>query len=180
MKRKIINSVIKDTVSFIQTSDETNGSISELELTLMPGGGNFPHYHKSFTETFTVIEGSLGLKLEGNKVKILKPNECYSVPPNQVHSFFNPEDKEIKFNIKISPGHRGFENSLRILYGLAEDGFTNEKSIPKSFTHIAIVGRMSDSYLPGVTKLLSPIFDYLAKRAERSGLEKQLIDRYCK
>ena len=37
MKRKIINQIIKDTITFIQTSDETNAKISELELTLMPG-----------------------------------------------------------------------------------------------------------------------------------------------
>jgi len=179
MKRKIINSVIKDTITFIQTSDETNGEISELELTLMPNGSNFSHYHKRFTETFTAIDGTLGLKLEGNKVKILQPNETHSVPPNQVHSFFNPEEKEIKFNVKITPGHKGFENSLRILYGLAEEGLTDKKSVPKSLTHVAIIGSLSDSYLPGVMKILSPIFGLLAKRAKKSGIEKKLINKYC-
>lgn len=179
MKRKIINSVIKDTITFIQTSDETDGATSELELTLMPKGGNFPHYHKAFTETFTAIEGSLGLKLDGNIHKILQVNESYTVFPNQVHSFFNPEDKEIRFNIKITPGHVGFENSLRILYGLAEDGLTNKKSIPKSVNHVAIIGKMSDSYLPGVMNILTPLFNYLAERAKHNGIEKQLVDRYC-
>ena len=28
---------------------------------------------------------------------------------------------EITFNVQIRPGHEGFENSLRIIYGLAED-----------------------------------------------------------
>lgn len=179
MKRKIINRVIKDTITFIQTSDETNSKISELELTLMPGGANFPHYHKSFTETFTAMEGTLGLKLGGSKVKILQPNETCSVPPNQVHSFFNPGEEEIKFNIKITPGHKGFENSLRILYGLAEDGLTDKKSIPKSLIHVAVIGSLSDSYLPGIMKLVSPIFNLLARRAKLSGLESRLIDKYC-
>jgi quercetin dioxygenase-like cupin family protein len=179
MKRKIINSVIKDTITFIQTSDETNSKMSELELTLMPNGRNFSHYHKAFTETFTAIDGTLGLKLEGNKTIILQPNEFYSVPPNKVHSFFNPENKEIKFNIKITPGHKGFENSLRILYGLAEDGLTNKKSIPKSLTHMAIIGSLSDSNLPGLMKIISPVLKLLENKARKSGLEKQLIDRYC-
>ncbi|QEC69541.1 cupin domain-containing protein [Panacibacter ginsenosidivorans] len=179
MKRKIINPIIKDTITFIQTSDERKSKISELELTLMPKGGNFSHYHKTFTETFTAIDGALGLKLHGNKIKILQPNEAYSVPPNQVHSFFNPGNKEIRFNIKITPGHKGFENSLRILYGLAQDGLTDKKSIPKSLSHVAIIGSISDSYLPGVMKLLSPIFNLLAKKAKQSGLEEKLIDKYC-
>lgn len=180
MKRKIINPVIKDTITFIQTSDETNSEITELELTLMPNGSNFPHYHKEFTETFTAIDGVLGLKLDGKKIKYLQANESYSVPPNQVHSFFNPGDKEIKFNIKITPGHKGFENSLRILYGLAEDGLTDRKSIPRSLYHVAIIGSISDSYLPGLMKLLSPLLNFLAKRAKQIGLEQELINKYCK
>jgi quercetin dioxygenase-like cupin family protein len=179
MKRKIINSVIKDTITFIQTSEETDGIISEFELTLMPKGSNFSHYHKAFTETFTAMDGPLGLKLDGNHVKILQPNETYSVLPNQVHSFFNPGEKEIKFNIKITPGHKGFEDSLRILYGLAEDGLTDKKSIPKSLSHVAIIGSLSDSYLPGFMKILAPILNYLARRAKQTGLEKQLIEKYC-
>lgn len=179
IKRKIINPIIKDTITFIQTSDETNARISELQLTLMPKGVNFPHYHKKFTETFTAVEGDLGLKLDGGKVKILQPGETYSVLPDEVHSFFNPGENEIKFNIKISPGHKGFENSLRILYGLAEDGLTDKRSIPKSLTHVAIIGSLSDSYLPGIMRLLSPVFNILAKRAKQSGLEKRLIDKYC-
>jgi hypothetical protein len=43
MKRKIINSVIKETITFIQSSDETNGGISELELPLMAKGGAIFH-----------------------------------------------------------------------------------------------------------------------------------------
>lgn len=180
MKRKIINSVIKDTVTFLQTSSETNSMISEIECTLMPKGKNFPHYHKTFTETFTAIDGALGLKLEGNKTKILQPTETYTVQKNQVHSFFNPGNSEIRFNVKITPGHEGFEQSLRILYGLAEDGFTNKKSVPKSLQHIAIIGNLSDSYLPGLMKILSPMFDQLAKKGRRNGIERALIERYCR
>lgn len=179
MKRKIINPIIKDTITFIQTSDETNATISELELTLMPGGANFSHYHKTITETFTAVEGNLGLKLAAGKVILLQPGDTYTVLPNQAHSFFNPGAKEIKFNVKITPGNKGFENSLRILYGLAEDGLTDKKSIPKSLTHVAIIGSLSDSYLPGMMSILSPVFKLLAKRAKKSGLERKLIEKYC-
>lgn len=179
MKRKIINPVIQDTILFIQTSEASHAAITEMELTLMPGGSNFPHYHKSFTETFTAMEGVLGLRLNGNQVKMLQPGESCAVAPNQVHHFFNPGETEIRFNITITPGHKGFEYSLRILYGLAGDGFTNKKSIPRSLTHMAIIGAMSDSYLPGFMKIVSPLFNFLAKRAKKNGLEKQLVDRYC-
>ncbi|WP_162056537.1 cupin domain-containing protein [Pontibacter pamirensis] len=122
MKRTIENPIIKDTATFLQTAEESGGKISDIEFTLMPEGGNPLHYHKTYSETFTAIDGELGLKLGKKVTKILKPGESYTVEPMSLHSFFNPTDKEIKFNIKIKPGHTGFENSLRILYGMAADG----------------------------------------------------------
>ena len=179
MERKIINPVIKDTITFVQTSEESNGRVTELELTLMPNGNNFPHYHKTLTETFKAIEGPLGLKLKGDKIKILQPSETYTVPVNEVHSFFNPGNTEIRFNALLTPGHQGFENSLRILYGLAEDGLTNKRSVPKSLQHIAVIGSISDSHISGFMKILIPLFNFLAKRAKTNGLEKRLIEKYC-
>ena len=52
MKRTIVNPIIKDTVTFLQTSQESGGKITEGEITLMPGGGNPLHYHKTYSETF--------------------------------------------------------------------------------------------------------------------------------
>lgn len=180
MKKKIINPIIKDTITFIQTSDETNGAVSEMEVMLMPGGSNISHYHKMFTEKFTAIQGVLGLKLAGGHRKLLHPGDSYIVTPYQPHSFFNPGDREIIFNVKITPGHKGFENSLRILYGLAEDGHTDKKSVPKSLRHVAVIANLSDSYLSGGMKLLSPVIHFLAKRAQKNGKQQALINRYCK
>ncbi|MBK6888506.1 MAG: cupin domain-containing protein [Sphingobacteriales bacterium] len=103
MKRTIVNPIIKDTVTFLQTSEESGGKITEGEITLMPGGKNPLHYHKTYSETFTAIEGELGLKLGKKGSKILKAGESYTVEPMSLHSFFNPTDREIKFNVKIRP-----------------------------------------------------------------------------
>lgn len=97
MERKIVNPVIKDTATFIQTSAESGGKVTEIEITLVPGGGNPLHYHRTYSETFTAIEGNLGLKIGKNVTKILKPGETHTIEPMGVHSFFNPTDKEIKF-----------------------------------------------------------------------------------
>jgi mannose-6-phosphate isomerase-like protein (cupin superfamily) len=179
MNRTIINPIINDTVAFVRTSEETGGSVSELLITLMPGGNNILHYHKSFTETFTSIEGTLGLELDGKKEILLTPGLKIDIPPLCPHRFFNPGTKPIKFSVTISPGHRGFEDSLRILYGLAADGLTDKKSIPKSLINIAVIGRLSDSYLTGSFKLMSPLFHYLAKKARKNGTEQKLIEKYC-
>ena len=115
MRKTIVNPIIRDTVTFLQTSEESGGKITEAEITLMPRGGNPLHYHKTYSETFTAIDGQLGLKLGRRNTKILKEGETFTVEPMSLHGFYNPTDKEIKFNVKLKPGHIGFENSLRII-----------------------------------------------------------------
>jgi len=61
MKNYIENPIIKDTATFIKTSSGNNGNITEIDFTLMPGGGNPYHFHRSYSETFFAIQGELGL-----------------------------------------------------------------------------------------------------------------------
>jgi quercetin dioxygenase-like cupin family protein len=180
MEKVIVNPLFKDTVTFVKTSSESSGKISDMEITLLPGGKNPLHYHKSYSETFTAIDGDLGLGLGKGKRKILKPGNTYTVEPNNLHYFFNPIDKEIKFKSVLKPGHEGFENSLRILYGLAADGLTDKNGIPKSIQHKAIVAIMADMNIPGFFTLIFPILKWIAKKAKISGEEQKLIDRYGK
>jgi quercetin dioxygenase-like cupin family protein len=79
MKRVILNPIFRDTVTFIKTASETNGQFTEAELILIPGGGNPLHYHLSYSETFTPIEGLLGLGLAKRKKKFLRPGETYTI-----------------------------------------------------------------------------------------------------
>lgn len=179
MKRTIVNPIIKDIVTFIQTAEESGGKVTEAEIRLMPGGGNPLHYHKTYSETFTAIDGDLGVGLGKNASKILKPGETHTVPPKSLHRFYNPTDKEIKFNVKLQPGHTGFENSLRILYGLASDGLTDNKTIPKSLKHSAIILCMSDMNVPGMLTFLSPLLKRMYNKAKANGDVQKLIDKYC-
>lgn len=131
MKRTIVNPIFKDTVTFLQTSVETNGRITDLEVTLMPKGRNVLHCH-AYPEKFTAICGELGLENEKKGQKILKPGESYTVESMAWHCFFNPTDREIRFGVQLEPAHERMEYFLRILYGLAADGLTDRQSRPKS------------------------------------------------
>jgi len=183
MKRTIVNPLFKDVITFIKTSGESKGKVSEMELTLQPSGKNpshYPlHYHKSYAETFTAIDSEVGVGLGKKEVKILKPGDTYTVEPNNLHYYFNPIDREIKFKVEIRPGHEGFENSLRILFGLAADDLTNKKGVPKSIQHTAVIAIMADMNLPGLFTLMFPLLKRIARKAKDSGVEQQLIDKYC-
>lgn len=180
MERTIINPIFKDTVTFLQTSKESGGKITDLELTLMSGGENPLHYH-NYDEKFTAIDGDLGLVYGKKKEKmILKPGQSFTVRAMELHNFFNPTSGKIRFRTQVEPGSENFENFLRITYGLAADGLTDKKSRPKSLTHTAIIICMAGVNAPGLLTIMMPIFKMIAKRAKINGEEQKLIERYCR
>ena len=64
MKKTILNPIFNDTVTFVQTCAESNGRITDIEVTLMPKGRNVLHCH-AYTEIFTAIDGDLGFSEYG-------------------------------------------------------------------------------------------------------------------
>jgi quercetin dioxygenase-like cupin family protein len=179
MKETITNPLIKDQVTFIKTTRETAGRVTEIEVVLSPGGGTPLHFHKDFTEQFIVLEGQLGIQLGKKQVQTLGPGMAYTVQKREVHRFFNATSEKVKFKTIIEPGSVGFENSLRILYGLAGDNLTNNKGIPRDLISMAVISNMSGMYLPGAFKLLTPLFNILAGIGCRKGVDKQLLGKYC-
>lgn len=178
MNKTITNPVLKDQVTFTQTSRETNGRITSLLVTLMPGGGTPMHYHRQFAESFAVVEGELTLWIRKEKI-ILRQGQKFTVEKNVVHRFSNGSGMAVTFTTVIVPGSRGFEQSLRILYGLARDGATDAKGQPKSLVTLAVISKMSDLHPAGLLRLFTPLFGMLNRRAEKKGIAEALIKMYC-
>jgi quercetin dioxygenase-like cupin family protein len=156
MQRTIVNPVFGDTCTFIKTSKETNGQYSHLEATLAPGGKNPLHKHRSYSETFTCLEGDLSLTVEDKEVT-LHPGDTFTIPKGTAHRFLNRTNKVVKFQVVFTPGNTGAENMLRIIYGLACDGKANKEGVPKSISSIALIGEIGDSRLTGIFSVLSPL-----------------------
>ena len=172
-----VNPMYKDKAVILKTSEETGGAYSLGELTVAPGGGNQLHIHTAFTETFTAVSGTLGV-MYGKKKIFLRPGDSITVPLRTPHHFFNSGNEPVVCHIKLQPGHEGFEKGIAIGYGLAADGLTNERSIPKDISHLALLVDLTDTHIPGVKSILNPFFRWLARRARRKGIEQQLVDRY--
>jgi quercetin dioxygenase-like cupin family protein len=134
-KRTFFNPVINDTATFIETSEETNGKHSLIEIELYKSEGPPLHYHNAFSEKFEVTEGTLYLQI-GKDEKILKPGNSVVVPPGTPHKFYNLANDRVRLKITFEPGHVGMENFIKIIYSLAEDGLTNKKRVPKNL-HIS-------------------------------------------
>ena len=181
MKRIISNPIIKDKVTFVKTAAETNGQLTWITIELAPKGGNELHYHENFTETFEPIKGELGLTL-GKEELILKEGESKTVPKNAIHRFYNPNDFPIEFHVKIEPGSRNLEEFLQIIYGLAQDGKTNKKSIPTNLWTLGALSGISETSPPKNTLLaqLRFIGKWLEKQAEKKGVLTKLRNKYVK
>lgn len=174
----IENPVLGERITFLQTSRQTGGNKSLMECYLSPKGGVPLHYHRRFTETFKIIEGQLNVQV-GNKIKTLKSNETATSPININHRFYNTSGKPVLFTCELTPGSEGFENVIRIGCGLATDGKTTKKGIPKNLWHMAILMNMGEVYLVGIFKIFEKFFRFLAKTNKGRKIEKELVIKYC-
>ncbi|EMR01951.1 cupin domain-containing protein [Cesiribacter andamanensis] len=165
------------TIEVLQSASETGGKLLVVEVLLAPKGGNDLHYHTTFEEEFSVQQGVLGVQLE-KEVLHLRPGQTATAPRHKLHRFFNPSDTEaVRFMVRITPP-RQFEACLRIAHGLANDGKTTSKGIPKSLWHLALLFEMGESYVPLLPHRLQLLLcGLLAGLARRLGKDKEL-DRY--
>ena len=177
-KRSFFNPVINDTATFIETSAETGGKYSLLEIELYKSDGPPLHYHNAFSEKFEVTDGTLYLQVGKKKMTLIK-GESILVPQGMPHKFYNPTNELVKFRLTFEPGHVGMENFIRIIYSLAADGLTDQTGVPKKFAHLATILVMSDSNATGPLSFLAPVVRLVAKQAKKDGTERWLLEKYC-
>ncbi len=176
--RVLENPVIGDRVTFLKTTQETNGEYLLEQVELAPHGGNAMHYHVAFTEAFEVLKGNLHVIVDGQE-RVLGPGGTASVPMNAPHRFYSTSDERVVFTIECRPA-RQMEKAIRIAYGLARDGKTTSKAVPKNIWQLALVFELGESYLVGMPLFLQrALFGTLATIARWRGIEKSLEQQYC-
>jgi quercetin dioxygenase-like cupin family protein len=177
--RRIYNPVQRDAATFLETSAESGGTRTLIDIELAAGGGNAPHRHLEFAERFKVLEGTVTVRV-GDDEHVLGPGETACAPIGTLHCFANRTEEPARFQVELLPGHRGFEQALQIAYGLAQDGLVNGKGIPKRLSHLALLVDIGGTRPSGPLQLLEPAFRLIARRARGKGVETELIARYCR
>ena len=170
--RVVENPVIGDRVTFLQTTQETNGEYLLIQVELTPHGGvNNPlHYHLTFKEGFEVQDGQLHVDVDGETL-ILDAGDTAEAPIGSAHRFYNSSDEPVMFLMEIRPA-RQFEQGIRVAYGLARDGKTTRRSIPKNIWHAALLFDISETYLRSIPVMLQKaIFGTLARIARWRGID---------
>ena len=146
-----------------------NNILLEMESLFQPHSTEpVPHYHPLQEEYFTVLEGEISVRTNG-QLQVLKQGDGLHVKKEQVHSMWNHSDKTTRVNWKVMPASDTeyfFENGI----GIANHKKTNKQGIPgllqiallaKRFSHVYRIAKPAYAIQKIVFTILSP-FAYVA------------------
>lgn len=179
MERKIYNPIQKDYVTFLKTAADTNGEYTLVEVELADGGGVGLHFHKTYSERFECTDGEVQVQLN-KEINTLKSGQAATAEKNINHLFRNRSGKVCKFKVELRPASRGFEQSLQIGYGLANDGLCRKNGFPKDSLALAWLFDISESNLPGWRSIFEFILRRQAQKARKKGIDKLLVEKYVR
>lgn len=94
----------KTSAKFLATASLTGGRFGLFQWDMTPGaGGPGAHYHKTFSESFYVLDGTVRL-FDGERwVDAVRGDYLY-VPENGIHAFRNDSDEPASMLILFAPG----------------------------------------------------------------------------
>jgi quercetin dioxygenase-like cupin family protein len=172
LEKTIYNGEGNYSATFLKTGNDTNGAYELVQVELEPRGGNDWHYHKSFSEEFTVVEGQVTIGRNGREVTLGKGQSAVA-DREDMHFFKNARSEKSVLLVKIAPAS-GLEKTLRVAYGLINDGLLKE-DMTKNPWHMALLLGYSESYLQGLPGWFQePLIIALAKIAQWRGEDREL------
>jgi quercetin dioxygenase-like cupin family protein len=136
---RLENPVTGEVLIFHRTAEETGGESVLVEVIVRPHGFvAAAHVHPFQTERFEVLEGRLGLRVDGKELEA-GPGDVAVVPPGTPHRFWNAGDEEARFQCEVRPALK-FESLIETMFTLAAQGKTNRKGLPNPL-QLAVIAR---------------------------------------
>jgi quercetin dioxygenase-like cupin family protein len=109
------------TNAFVATGSVTNGQFGLFQYTMQPhAGGPDAHFHKTFSESFYIVEGTVRL-YNGEKWVDTSAGDFLYVPEGGIHAFRNDSDAVAQILILFAPAPPR-ENYFRELAELLGSG----------------------------------------------------------
>ena len=130
----------------VRESDEEAGR-GLVDLYVTPGGAVAgEHLHPNLRERFSVIEGTVGVRLDGRE-EIAGPGQEVEVPAGVAHDWWNAGDDTAHVLVEIEgPSAARFEQMLVTIFGLAHDGKVNKKGMPDPL-QLAVIAKEFDDVI---------------------------------
>ena len=136
---RLENPVTGEVLIFHRTAEQTGGESVLVEVIVRPHGFvAAAHVHPFQTERFEVLEGRLGLRVDGKELEA-GPGQIAVVPPGTPHRFWNAGEEDARFQCEVSPALQ-FESLIETMFTLAAEGKTNRKGMPNPF-QLAVIAR---------------------------------------
>ncbi len=139
--RTIINPASGETITFLETAEESNGSWVVMQIEVAPGGGPAPHAHRTQTEVFEGCAGTVELQL-GKRRITLTPGDITTVQPGVLHGFRNVTQTPAIIRVTASPPEN-IELGLRAAFFMMREGLLRRKPLVST-----LLLHESDLYLP--------------------------------
>ncbi len=134
----ITNPVVGDKVEFLVTAADSHGELLRVQVWIEPGAQGPPeHVHPVQVETFAVVSGTAGLKVNG-QTHLLTSGQKMTVPSNAAHKFWNAGPDELAMTVDLQPAFRT-EFFLESMYALASRGKVNKNAVPKNILQFAAI-----------------------------------------
>ncbi|WP_143959895.1 cupin domain-containing protein [Litoribacter populi] len=170
---KLTHPVSGDSVEFVSTTKENDGFFSIMHVLLNPTS-NIPYQvHRKTVHVFTSLKGGLCIRLKGGELELLPEGKSFTVFPNTPYAVLNPGVGPIKYEHKVNPGRRGYEDAINIAFGMLRVGH-RMSMVEKSF-----LDYISDTYPCTLQeKMLQPLRRFFAQKALKDGAYKKLMDKY--
>jgi quercetin dioxygenase-like cupin family protein len=126
---RLENPVTGEVLIFRRTAAETGGDLVLVETIVQPDGFvAAAHVHPAQSERFTVVDGTLELRVGSETVRAQAGDE-FVVAPGMPHRFSNPGPGEARFLCEIRPALQ-FESLIETMFTLAAEGKTRKHGLP--------------------------------------------------
>ena len=167
----IENPATGERIVFRKTAADTGGELLLFDLFLKPHGFiPVEHLHARQEERVEVVAGSLRYRL-GGREEGLATAESAVLPPGIPHTLWNDSNDEAHLRMEVRPA-LNVETALETLFGLARDGKTGKRGMPRPLQGI-LLAREYELYLArppvpvqkAVIAVLAPIARLLGYRA---------------
>jgi quercetin dioxygenase-like cupin family protein len=91
------------TAGLVATGSATDGHYGLFRWDMTPAsGGATPHFHRTFSEAFYVLEGRIAL-FDGTRWHEGRAGDYLYVPPRGIHAFRNDSDAPVSMLILFAP-----------------------------------------------------------------------------
>ena len=183
----IENPLTGERITFLKTTQETNGELLRYEYVLPPGFTVPEHFHPHQEERHEVLSGTLRGRVGGQE-RDYAEGERVVGPAGVPHAWRNPSsEEELRIISELRPP-LVFETLMETSFGLARDGKTTKQGIPKNPLQLAVLAdetrgmfyfsqapvAMQEAFLTllAVVASVGRLLGYKARYPEYSGLEE--------